>query len=137
MPGNRFAAMFRPRLNERFGPVWFDPDPLAATAPPTVESTSDSVRPERVGWLNFPVRLNDKLTMLLNQAGGSDPRPTEAMKAVLKHLQAQVAKQLDVLKTVQVDLVPAFNKAAAEAPVPALVLPTPDDEGNEPEKSDR
>ena len=83
--------------------------------------------------LNYPVRLNDKLTALLNQTNGH-PVPTAGMQAVRKHLNARVHVQLQALKKAVDELVPVFNKAAAEAPVPALVLdpkkPTEDDAGS-------
>ena len=72
--------------------------------------------------LNFPVRLNDKLTMLLNLTN-RDPRPTESEREVLANLEERVKKQLDALEAVLSKQIPAFNEAAAKAPVPAVVLP--------------
>ncbi|MDJ0974378.1 MAG: glycosyl hydrolase [Planctomycetota bacterium] len=72
--------------------------------------------------LNFPPRLNDKLTMLLNLTN-RDPRPTQGMRNVLAHLKAQ-AEQWEVeLALALGELVPAFNAAVEEAKLPAVVVP--------------
>ena len=72
--------------------------------------------------LNFPVRLNDKLAQLLNRTGRF-PLPTQAMRKVLAHHQGQLDAHAQTLTKIRATLVPAFNEAAANAPVPALVLP--------------
>jgi len=71
--------------------------------------------------LNYPVRLNDKLAMLMN-LGNRDPRPTQGQRDVLASLKKRVEAQLTALDEVLETRVPAFNAAVAEANVPAVVL---------------
>jgi PTS system nitrogen regulatory IIA component len=71
--------------------------------------------------LNYPVRLNDKLAMLLNQ-GNHDPRPTQGQRDVFESLKERVQAQLDALQAILRTEVPAFNKAVADARVPAVIL---------------
>ena len=72
--------------------------------------------------LNYPVKLNDKLAALLGQTN-RDPYPTDSAKAVFASLSERVERQLAGLASVLTKEVPAFNAAAAKAPVPAVVLP--------------
>jgi len=72
--------------------------------------------------LNFPTRLNDKLTMLLNLTN-RDPRPTQGMRDVLAHLETQAQQWQVELALVEGELVPAFNQAVADAKLPAVVVP--------------
>ncbi len=69
--------------------------------------------------LNYPVKLNDKLTMLLGQTH-RDLRPTDSAKAVLASLKERVKVQLDELDAVLAKMVTAFNEAAKG--VPAVVV---------------
>ena len=71
--------------------------------------------------LNFPVRLNDKLAMLMN-LGHRDPRPTQGQVQVLASLQERVRAQLDALQAIRTEQVPAFNRAVKAAEVPAVIL---------------
>lgn len=60
--------------------------------------------------LNYPVRLNDKLTMLLNYTNRS-PVPSQGMEAVLAHLRPRAEQELQTLATIVAEDIPAFNKA--------------------------
>lgn len=91
--------------------------PIRAIEDALIQSKSKSPQDP----LNYPVRLNDKLTMLLGQNDG-DPRPTQGQRDVLASLKERVQVQLDALDKVLGEQVPAFNKAVAEASVPAIVL---------------
>ena len=71
--------------------------------------------------LNYPVKLNDKLKSLLMQTG-RNPRPTQGALDLLASLKERVKTQLDALDAVLTKQVPAFNAAAAKAPVPAVVI---------------
>ena len=71
--------------------------------------------------LNYPVRLNDKLAMLMN-LGNRDPRPTQGQRDVLASLKGRVIVQLDALTDLLKKAVPAFNDALAKAKVPAVVV---------------
>lgn len=73
--------------------------------------------------LNYPPRLSDKLTLLLNLTNG-DPRPTQGMRDVLAYLlDERLAAQQAALEAIEARLLPAFNQAVLEAKLPAVVDP--------------
>ncbi len=91
--------------------------PLRTIEDALIQSKSKSAQDP----LNFPVRLNDKVAMLLNM-GNRDPRPTQGRRDVLASLKERIEVQLGALEKVWAELVPAFNEAVAAAKVPAVVL---------------
>lgn len=71
--------------------------------------------------LNHPIRINDKIGALVYTVDG-DFGPTQAARTVLSRLSDQLDVQLERLDVAQADLVPAFNRAVAEAAPPAIVV---------------
>ena len=72
--------------------------------------------------LNFPIRLNDKLSSLAGDVASGDFRPTEQAYAVKKELFGKIDEQLDKLKNIIDVEVPEFNKLVKEADVPAVLV---------------
>ncbi|MBW7468196.1 photosystem II stability/assembly factor-like uncharacterized protein [Pontibacter aydingkolensis] len=60
--------------------------------------------------LNFPIRLNNKLANLVGQVSTGDFRPTDQAYAFKKEVTAQIDEQLNELKKVKEQDVPALNK---------------------------
>ncbi|MBC5993416.1 WD40/YVTN/BNR-like repeat-containing protein [Pontibacter cellulosilyticus] len=60
--------------------------------------------------LNFPIRLNNKLANLVGQVSTGDFRPTDQAYAFKKEVTAQIDAQLNELKKVKEQDVPALNK---------------------------
>ena len=75
--------------------------------------------------LNFPVKLNDKISALVFQVD-SDFAPTHQSYDVFEHLRGLLDEQLARLAEVLETDVPGFNDLVAEASVPAVVLDEPD-----------
>jgi photosystem II stability/assembly factor-like uncharacterized protein len=70
--------------------------------------------------LNYPIRLNNKLAALQATVESGDYRPTDQAYAVFKELSSRLDKQLARLESVVKTEVAAFNKALADAKLPAV-----------------
>ncbi|GAB3540355.1 hypothetical protein GCM10027443_38130 [Pontibacter brevis] len=64
--------------------------------------------------LNFPIRLNNKLANLVGQVSSGDFRPTDQAYAFKKEVTAQIDEQLNQLKQVKEQEIPALNKMIQE-----------------------
>lgn len=71
--------------------------------------------------LGYPVRLNDKLKMLMLLADG-DGAPNQGMRDVLAHLEPQLLEQFAAFEALKAERIPAFNALVAEAQVPAVTV---------------
>ena len=60
--------------------------------------------------LNFPIRLNNKLTSLMGMVATGDAAPTQGALAVKAELSAAIETQLSMLQDVWNTQVPALNK---------------------------
>ena len=72
--------------------------------------------------LNFPVKLNDKLVSLLYSAEGDYP-VTDQARAVFADLSMRIVDQLERAERVMAESIPRFNRAVADAEVPAIPMP--------------
>ncbi len=72
--------------------------------------------------LNFPIRLNNKLSALAGVVGGGDAPPTDQSYVVYEELTAKIDAQLARLRQVVDTDVPAFNALVREQNVPAVVV---------------
>ena len=63
--------------------------------------------------LNFPIRLNNKLSYVMLLAAGSEAAPTEAMAQVRDELAAKISQQLAALDEVIATDVPKINRQAS------------------------
>ena len=73
--------------------------------------------------LNYPIKLNNRISWLAGVVGSGDAAPTEPSLRVFEELSAALQVQLDRLKTVLETDVPAFNRRVRELDVPALTVP--------------
>ena len=74
--------------------------------------------------LNFPIRLNDKLSGLLGLAGFGDKAPTAAMMAVRDELVAAIDVELAAIEKALGEDLAAVEALVREHGVPAIGLPT-------------
>ncbi len=72
--------------------------------------------------INFPNRLNDKLSGVASQVDGDFP-PTEQAIAVKKELTAQVDAQLARYRRLLAEELPRFNAGIRETGIPAVAVP--------------
>ena len=72
--------------------------------------------------LNFPIRLNNKLSTLASYAGFADSKPTRGMMQVKKDITAKINVQLRKLADVISKDVPKFNDLVAQKQIPAIMI---------------
>jgi hypothetical protein len=72
--------------------------------------------------LNWPIRINNKLTALAGVVESADAAPTEQSYAVFRQLSEQAAPWLAKWREVQEKDVPALNARAKAIDLPAVVL---------------
>lgn len=72
--------------------------------------------------LNYPVRLNDKLSSLGSSAADGNFKPTDQAVELKKELVAKIDAELVKLKELVDNEIPKFNKSVADANVPAVIL---------------
>ncbi|MBC3541745.1 glycosyl hydrolase [Rufibacter sp. H-1] len=72
--------------------------------------------------LNYPIRLNNKLSNLASQASVGDFRPTDQMYAFQKEVTAQIDEQLKKLNQVFATDLPALNQLIRSKNVDAILL---------------
>ena len=72
--------------------------------------------------LNFPIKLNNKLSALAGVVASADAAPTDQSYRVFEDLSAQLQVQLDRLKAIVATGIPAFNKLVKDQDVPAVIV---------------
>ncbi|MEW5842372.1 MAG: glycosyl hydrolase [Bacteroidota bacterium] len=72
--------------------------------------------------LNYPVRLNDKLSSLNSDVASGSFKPTDQAIAVKNELVGKIDEQLSKLKDVIANEIPKFNKLVEDVKVPAVIL---------------
>jgi hypothetical protein len=72
--------------------------------------------------LNFPIRLNNKLSALAGVVAGADAAPTDQSVEVYQDVAGRIDAQLARLREVVGTDVPAFNKLVREQDVPAVIV---------------
>jgi hypothetical protein len=70
--------------------------------------------------LNFPIKLNDKLGGVFGVAASGNAAPSQQVKEVYADLAAQCDEQLNKLKRIMNEDVPAFNKLINEKSLPVI-----------------
>lgn len=73
--------------------------------------------------LNYPIKLNNKLTLLLRVVESADAEPTKQAYEVFDELSRQADAELARLREVLEKDVAAFNQAVRDLNVPAVVVP--------------
>lgn len=74
--------------------------------------------------LNFPIRLNNKLSGLVNVVAAGDYRPTDQAYAVKQEVTAKIDAHLADLREVLATDLPAFNQLVRDNAVPAVIVDT-------------
>lgn len=95
-------------------------DSIDATMTEVEEALYQTKNQSRQDPLNFPIRLNNKLTSLMRGVAGSDGAPTEQSVAVKEMLSAAINEQLDRLTVVWEEQVPALNEQIRESGISML-----------------
>ncbi len=70
--------------------------------------------------LNYPIRLNDKLSGVFDVANSGNAAPSKQVKEVYNDLATQIDAQLNKLKTIKEKDVPAFNELIRQKAVPVI-----------------
>jgi photosystem II stability/assembly factor-like uncharacterized protein len=84
-------------------------DLLIETINPIEESLYQTQNESRQDPLNYPIRLNNKLTSLMRTVDVGDERPTDGAIAVRKELSTAIESELELLEEVWEEHVPALN----------------------------
>ncbi len=77
--------------------------------------------------LNFPIRLNNRLSALISVVDTGDYRPTDQSRAVYAMLSAEINVQMRKLHELFTSEIPRFNNAVKKANVPAIIIDSIDD----------
>jgi DNA repair exonuclease SbcCD ATPase subunit len=72
--------------------------------------------------LNFPIRLNNKLSNLVGTVSSGDFPPTEQAIAVKQEISAQIDEQLSKWRALVATDLPAFNTLVKSKNIPAVVI---------------
>jgi len=72
--------------------------------------------------LNFPIRLNNRISALAGVAGSADAPPTASALTLFDELSQLLQVQLDALKGVIDKDVPAFNALVKQQDTPAVIV---------------
>ncbi|HEV7500387.1 MAG TPA: glycosyl hydrolase, partial [Vicinamibacteria bacterium] len=75
--------------------------------------------------LNFPIRLNNKLSALAGVVASADGAPTASSYAVFDELSGRIGSELAALRRIVDADLPAFNQLVRDQGVPALVVRKP------------
>ena len=75
--------------------------------------------------LNFPIRLNDKLAGVINTVATGDYPPTQQARAVGRELQKAIAVELNKLRQIWNESIPALNDKIQSADIPRVELKEP------------
>ena len=73
--------------------------------------------------LNFPIRLNNKLTSLMRGVAAGDAAPTAQALAVKAELSAAIGEELDALAVLWRDALPALERQISSEGLSVLELP--------------
>ena len=72
--------------------------------------------------LNYPIRLNNRMSAIASVVGSADAAPTEQSYQVFDLISGLLQAQLDRLKAIVTTDIPAFNQAVAAQNVPAIIV---------------
>jgi photosystem II stability/assembly factor-like uncharacterized protein len=72
--------------------------------------------------LNFPIKLDDKLSILEGAVESADTAPTKQEFEVFEELKAQLEPQLAAWGEIQKKDVPAFNEQVRKGNIPAIMI---------------
>jgi photosystem II stability/assembly factor-like uncharacterized protein len=70
--------------------------------------------------LNYPIRLNDKLSGLFDVANSGNFAPSRQSQEVFKDISVQVDEQLQKFRTIKEKTIPAFNELIRQKSLPVI-----------------
>jgi photosystem II stability/assembly factor-like uncharacterized protein len=70
--------------------------------------------------LNYPIRLNDKLSGLFDVANSGNFAPSKQSQEVFKEISALVDEQLQKFRTIKEKTIPAFNELIRQRSLPVI-----------------
>jgi hypothetical protein len=70
--------------------------------------------------LNYPIRLNDKLSGLFDVANSGNFAPSKQSREVFKDISAQVDEQLNKFRTIREKNIPALNELIRQRSLPVI-----------------
>ena len=72
--------------------------------------------------LNFPMKLNDRISAVYNVASSGNNAPTEQVKEAFGELNAETDVQLDKLKKIVAVDIAAFNNMIFDKRIPVISI---------------
>ena len=74
--------------------------------------------------LNYPIKLNDKLSGVFDAANSGNFTPSKQSREVYAELSAQIDTQLNKFKNIKEKNIPAFNEAIRQKALPVIGIKT-------------
>ena len=96
---------------------------LLETITPIEEALYQTQNESRQDPLNYPIRLNNKLTSLMRTAAVGDARPTAGAIAVKNELSTAIESELAQLDSVWNENVPALNSRIQSMGIDLVTVP--------------
>ncbi len=97
-------------------------DALDETITAIEEALYQTKNESRQDPLNYPIRLNNKLTSLMRTVAVGDARPTAQAIAVKRELETAIRAQLEALQDVWKERVPALNRQISDTGMPLIAV---------------
>ena len=98
-------------------------DLIVETFTPIEESLYQTQNERRQDPLNYPIRLNNKLTSLMRTAAVGATRPTDSVIAVREEIGAAIESELELLDVVWEENVPALNSQIQSMGIDLVSIP--------------
>ena len=101
--------------DEEPSPLVLEIDAVLETMTSIEEALYQTQNESRQDPLNYPIRLNNKLTSLMRTASTGDGRPNDGAEAVRRELSTAIRTQLDALQEVWDERIPSLNRRIDDA----------------------
>ncbi|MGH2372334.1 MAG: hypothetical protein ACRDIC_02495, partial [bacterium] len=75
----------------------------------------------RQDTLNYPIKLNAKMGMLVSVVGSADAAPTKQSAEVFAYLSRRIDEQLRQLRRLDDTGIKVFNRLARQSGLPAII----------------
>ncbi len=108
--------------NPQAKPVLADADALAKKVTPVEEEIVQTKSHASEDPLNFPIRVNNKLLLLMSTVDSADGAPTQQSFTVFDELNKQLDASLAKWKQIEGSDVAAFNASVQKANLPAVTV---------------
>jgi hypothetical protein len=108
------------RLDSSGRPIRRVSDSLSRELTSIEESLDQTKAKSSEDVLNYPIRINDKLSGLYGVAAGGNAPPSQQVREVFAELSVQADRQLNRLKEVEHTGIPEVNKLIYERQVPVI-----------------